>query len=102
MPLPGPALPGGYDFQRHAWFEGLGAVGYSLGRVEEIEGAGDAGFMRRVSALRQAIDARIRDSLATDDPRDTGWALASALRSEERRVGKECVSKCRSRGSPYQ
>src|SRR3546814_11303607 len=24
-----------------------------------------------------------------------------ALRSEERRVGKECVSKCRSRWSPY-
>src|SRR3546814_14042549 len=24
-----------------------------------------------------------------------------ALRSEERRVGKECVSTCRSRGSPY-
>src|SRR3546814_12636079 len=24
------------------------------------------------------------------------------LRSEERRVGKECVSKCRSRWSPYQ
>src|SRR3546814_20153985 len=27
-----------------------------------------------------------------------GW---SAVRSEERRVGKECVSMCRSRGSPY-
>src|SRR3546814_3073948 len=26
---------------------------------------------------------------------------AAALRSEERRVGKECVSTCRSRGSPY-
>src|SRR3546814_6174174 len=26
---------------------------------------------------------------------------ASAWRSEERRVGKECVSKCRSRWSPY-
>src|SRR3546814_20861016 len=25
----------------------------------------------------------------------------SSLRSEERRVGKECVSKCRSRWSPY-
>src|SRR3546814_15638745 len=25
----------------------------------------------------------------------------SAFRSEERRVGKECVSPCRSRGSPY-
>src|SRR3546814_8600130 len=26
---------------------------------------------------------------------------AAALRSEERRVGKECVSPCRSRWSPY-
>src|SRR3546814_3735823 len=28
-------------------------------------------------------------------------ALENALRSEERRVGKECVSTCRSRWSPY-
>src|SRR3546814_15329751 len=27
--------------------------------------------------------------------------LAQIQRSEERRVGKECVSTCRSRGSPY-
>src|SRR3546814_1676742 len=27
--------------------------------------------------------------------------LRFPLRSEERRVGKECVSTCRSRGSPY-
>src|SRR3546814_13973583 len=27
--------------------------------------------------------------------------LASYIRSEERRVGKECVSTCRSRWSPY-
>src|SRR3546814_6211209 len=27
-------------------------------------------------------------------------AVAAGARSEERRVGKECVSKCRSRGSP--
>src|SRR3546814_17396794 len=29
-----------------------------------------------------------------------GW-LIFAMRSEERRVGKECVSTCRSRWSPY-
>ena len=28
-------------------------------------------------------------------------ALAAGARSEERRVGKECPSKCRSRWSPY-
>src|SRR3546814_8756645 len=32
----------------------------------------------------------------------TEWLdLAQQVRSEERRVGKECVSTCRSRGSPY-
>src|SRR3546814_18402354 len=38
------------------------------------------------------------------EPRGIGFigGLAVAVdRSEERRVGKECVSTCRSRGSPY-
>src|SRR3546814_11917666 len=30
-----------------------------------------------------------------------GQPLAATIRSEERRVGKECVSTCRSRWSPY-
>src|SRR3546814_13997223 len=29
------------------------------------------------------------------------WTDGSLVRSEERRVGKECVSTCRSRWSPY-
>ncbi|WOI29545.1 DUF4131 domain-containing protein [Sulfitobacter dubius] len=28
-PPAGPVEPGGFDFQRHAWFAGLGAVGYT-------------------------------------------------------------------------
>src|SRR3546814_14309667 len=39
-------------------------------------------------------------SLFTPDG-DLRQALDAAIRSEERRVGKECVSKCRSRLSPY-
>src|SRR3546814_18214751 len=49
-----------------------------------------------LNALIAQIDlARI----SVDDPPN----LASAIRlsSEERRVGKECVSTCRSRGVPY-
>src|SRR3546814_16636871 len=30
------------------------------------------------------------------------WQAGQEIRSEERRVGNECVSRCRSRGSPYQ
>ncbi|MBK9431838.1 MAG: ComEC/Rec2 family competence protein [Sphingomonadales bacterium] len=32
MPPPGPALPGGYDFARQAWFDELGATGSVLGQ----------------------------------------------------------------------
>src|SRR3546814_4964457 len=34
-------------------------------------------------------------------PATTIGAMLIAIRSEERRVGKECVSTCRSRWSPY-
>src|SRR3546814_8911424 len=35
------------------------------------------------------------------DPTDPAKIQVGRLRSEERRVGKECVSTCRSRWSPY-
>src|SRR3546814_1560119 len=37
----------------------------------------------------------------TNPDGDVEWDKASVERSEERRVGKECVSTCRSRWSPY-
>src|SRR3546814_13629095 len=44
-----------------------------------------------------------RDQRVAEDvgPRRQFVADPVAQRSEERRVGKECVSTCRSRGSPY-
>src|SRR3546814_4683529 len=39
-----------------------------------------------------------RDIVGRGDDR---FRLGDVLRSEERRVGKECVSTCRSRWSPY-
>src|SRR3546814_17151365 len=42
--------------------------------------------------------SRARRALKADTP---FGAAESVLRSEERRVGKECVSTCKSRWSPY-
>ena len=36
MPPPGPAAPGGYDFGRAAFFDGIGGVGYVYGRATSI------------------------------------------------------------------
>src|SRR3546814_11542013 len=44
-----------------------------------------------------------RRKFATDNIEAEGWKEEDGVpfRSEERRVGKECVSTCRSRWSPY-
>src|SRR3546814_19906276 len=62
----------------------------------------------RFKALLQRLAAvRGRLSLCADQAAAAKWWLSmpmasvSAERSEERRVGKECVSTCRSRWSPY-
>src|SRR3546814_19537017 len=44
---------------------------------------------------------RARDYLRALDAYYTGRPKVMAERSDERRVGKECVSTCRSRWSPY-
>ncbi len=61
-PPSGSFEPGDFDFRRHAWFEGLGAVGYSRTPVLLLEPAeeGSGLWINRVRQhLAQAIRARI-------------------------------------------
>ncbi|WP_324260251.1 ComEC/Rec2 family competence protein [Altererythrobacter sp. H2] len=56
-----PMLPGGYDFARRAWFDGLAATGSALGPVEVVENApqvrGLAQVQRRLAAhVREQVD----------------------------------------------
>src|SRR3546814_19201244 len=48
----------------------------------------------QVTEIKHKIDVNTQEELAAKH-------LELNERSEERRVGKECVSTCRSRGSPY-
>src|SRR3546814_14571464 len=54
-----------------------------------------------VLAPRAEVPPNRLDALGLDEFLDLGRAAPDAGRSEERRVGKECVSTCRSRWSPY-
>lgn len=77
LPPPAPAMPGAYDFQRRAYFDRLGAVGFALGAPQRIaapEGAGAGRWQTAVEAVRAIVTARIRTAL----PGDTG-AIAAAL-----------------------
>src|SRR3546814_15482191 len=68
------------------------AAGAMLEEVAEI-------FYR--APLRVKTAEAFLDGLVAVDPSRRGAVEAQATRSEERRVGKECVSPCRSRWSPY-
>lgn len=54
VPPPVAALPGGYDFARRAWFEGIGAVGSAIGPVSLSDT--DA----RSDGVRQRLSAHIQ------------------------------------------
>src|SRR3546814_10723573 len=64
---------------------------------------GDNDRKARQDALAQGPVLHSISSRADQMPRSIAEAVPSFIngRSEERRVGKECVSTCRSRWSPY-
>jgi competence protein ComEC len=70
-PPPAPAYPGAWDFQRAAFFEGLGGSGFALGPLEITAQGGAA---PPLSAMRARIEARVMAALAGPD-----GAVAAAL-----------------------
>ncbi|MCR9221894.1 MAG: ComEC family competence protein [Alphaproteobacteria bacterium] len=85
-PPPRPAYPGGYDFARRAWFEGLGAVGFALSAVERApqEASAPADWRIALGAAvdgwRQRVTRRIRAALP-GEPGDVAAALITGDRS---------------------
>lgn len=82
-PPPPPALPGGFDFARHAWFQKIGAVGYTFQAPERINTnvavPPSLRFAATIEQLRQTIAARIRRHLSGQTA-----AIAIALVTGER------------------
>lgn len=66
-----PTHPGAWDFQRAAWFSGLGGSGMALGPLSVVEAAGQA---PPLAGLRATIEARVL--LAVPGP---AGAIAAAL-----------------------
>ena len=65
-PPSGPVEPGGFDFQRLAWFQGLGAVGYTRVPVVALTPPDQEVVSLKVLALRMAVSGRVQQVLAGD------------------------------------
>ena len=78
-PPAGPVEPGGFDFQRMAWFNRLGAVGYARAPPVLAVPADNRAFDLRIFALRMKISTHIRQKI----PGRTG-AFAAAIITGDR------------------
>jgi competence protein ComEC len=64
-PPPGPAVPGGYDFARDAWFEGIGGVGLSMRQPDIVSLPAPPLALRWEMAIN-AMRWRVATTLAHD------------------------------------
>ncbi len=76
MPPAPPMLPGGYDFGRRAWFDGLAATGSTIGAVEVLDPAPPATGLAK---LQRTLAAHVRSQV----PGSAG-TIAAAFASGDR------------------
>src|SRR3546814_10083146 len=81
--------------------DGAGRSTECCRRVVEEQAQGIPVCRYGLSADRTLLAEMIQKEALDERRQCRGSKLSHELRSEERRVGKECVSTCRSRWSPY-
>src|SRR3546814_16046229 len=85
---------------RKVFFDMSGAPLLASARAGNVIGGGDWSEDRLIPDLVRAVSSGQPLEIRSPHATRTWQHVLESLRSEERRVGKECVSTCISRGSP--
>ncbi|MEM6758330.1 MAG: ComEC/Rec2 family competence protein [Pseudomonadota bacterium] len=95
-PPGGPVEPGGFDFQRHAWFAQLGAVGYA--RVPLVASSPAAFDLRQlVFTVRMTASRAIRDHL----PGDVGGFAAAVITGDRSGISEDAKADLRAANTAH-
>ena len=78
-PPGGPVEPGGFDFQRHAWFQRIGAVGYTRTPVLVLTAHEGGDFWLGVYRLRRQIASAVQSQMSV-----RAGAFAAAITTGDR------------------
>ena len=90
-PPSGPAEPGGFDFQRHAWFLKLGAVGYTRTPVLRLSGPVSSDPASRIFGARRAISKAVQEAM----PGEAGAFAAAIMTGDRSGMGQDTLSDLR-------
>lgn len=101
-PPPAPAAPGGYDFQREAYFAQLGAVGFAVGRPMPIAPPEGRSYSRTLidsaelwlEQLRYDITTRVRDGVGGEE----GAVAAALMTGEQAAISQNVIDAMRNSG----
>ncbi|WP_187429918.1 hypothetical protein ROLI_018460 [Roseobacter fucihabitans] len=90
-PPGGPVEPGGFDFQRHAWFGQLGGVGYSRVPLLAIALPEDGRLDLVIFRVRMAVAARMLEVL----PGDVGGVAVAVTTGSRSAISQEALEDLR-------
>ncbi len=95
-PPPAPVIPGGYDFQREAYFVGLGAIGFAVGPVSVVSAvtAGGTAVETWFARLRHAVSQEVRRVVAPP----TSAVVIALLVGEQRAIPEPQMAAIRDSG----
>ena len=90
-PPSGPAEPGGFDFQRHAWFLSLGAVGYTRTPVLRLSQPATTDWRTRIFGMRMAISSAVQRDMTGE----TGAFAAAIMTGDRSGMGQGTLANLR-------
>lgn len=90
-PPAGPAEPGGFDFQRHAWFLELGAVGYTRTPVLRLNVPDAPRLGTQLQALRMSISGAVQEAM----PGEEGAFAAAIMTGDRSAIGQGTLTDLR-------
>lgn len=97
-PPDGPVEPGGFDFQRHAWFLELGAVGYTRNPVVlAAPPEPDGGLAQAILDLRLTASERMREVL----PGSEGGFAAAVTTGDRSGIDAEALDNLRAANTAH-
>lgn len=93
LPPPPPAMPGDFDYARQIWFQGIGAVGYAVGRPEIIAKGRDGLWS---SSTRKRL--RMAEEIRAKIPGYAGGLAAALITGMRDGIGEEVAENMRNAG----
>lgn len=94
MPPAGPALPGGYDFARRAWFQQIGATGSALGDVALSQPA-------KVEVAFAAKRQQLTQHILKATPEGAGPVAAALVTGDQGHISEEDAQAMRDSGMAH-